>query len=141
MKIEGPRPPTLAGGARRGSGAAAPGFAPSVDAPQRASPTTGVSGVTSLDSILALQGDEPPAQRRARQARRGRDALDVLEKLERGLLLGRAPGSLRADMESLQRASQATGDAGLDDLLREIDTRLAVEVAKLDQLRNIRGVA
>jgi hypothetical protein len=90
--------------------------------------------VTPLDAIIALQAEEPGPQRRARQARRGRDVLDALERLERGLLVGRAPASLRAELEHLQYAAQPTGDEGLDEILREIDTRLVVELAKLDRL-------
>lgn len=94
----------------------------------------GVGGVTPLDAILALQTDETPGKRRTRQLRRGGQALDVLERLEHGLALGRAPASLRAELDTLRRSSEATGEAGLDAVLLEIDTRLAVEAAKLDLL-------
>jgi hypothetical protein len=132
MKVEGPRGPAPTGNARRTGASAASGFSPSVDAPQRAAASTGVNGVAALDAVLALQMDEPPAQRRARQLKRGHDALNALDELEQGLLLGRAPGRLRADLARLQAQSQMTGDAGLDAVLREIDTRLAVEAAKLE---------
>jgi Class II flagellar assembly regulator len=132
MKIETGRSVTPPNGPRR-AGAPAPGFAPAADAPQRASAAAGVAGLTPLDAILALQGEEPPARRRARQAKRGAAALDALEVLERGLVFGRAPGGLRAEMESLRHGGEATGEAGLDSVLREIDTRLAVELAKLDR--------
>jgi len=132
MKIEAGRGVTPSNGTRR-AGVAAPGFAPAAEAPQRAAATLGVRGLTPLDAILALQADEPPAQRRARQARRGADALDALEKLELGLAFGHAPASLRGDMESLRRGAETTNEAGLDAVLREIDTRLAVELAKLDR--------
>jgi hypothetical protein len=134
MKIESGRRIGPASAPRR-AGAVAPGFAPAeTDAPQRAAAASGVGAVASIDTILALQADEPQAQRRARQRRRGSTALDTLERLEHALLEGRAPASLRAELESLRRASAPTGDAGLDDVLREIDIRLAVEAAKLDRL-------
>ena len=136
MKVEKSR------GVGQGSGprptAAAPGFAPTLDAPQRVVAASSLSGVTPLDAILALQADDRPAQRRARQARRGLDVLDALERLEEGLVLGRAPGSLRADLENLRCGGEITGEDGLDAVLREIDTRLAVELAKLE--RTLRGV-
>lgn len=134
MKIEGPRNVSASSGARRAGGSAAPGFSPDIEAPHRAAAATGVSAVTSLDAILALQSEEQPQQRRARQTKRGKAALDALERLETGLLLGRAPGGLKRELESLQRASQLTGDPGLDDVLREIDTRIAVELAKLERV-------
>lgn len=133
MKIESGRRVAPSSAPRRAA-TAAPGFAPGTEAPQRASAASSVSAVTPLDVILALQADEPAAQRRARQLRRGRDALDALERLEEGLLLGRAPGALRAELESLRRDAALTGETGLDDVLREIDIRLAVEAAKLDRL-------
>lgn len=135
MKIESGRGVAPSSGAKRaGSASAAPGFSPSVDAPEHAVAASGTTAVASLDVILALQGEEPPAQRRARQAKRGQEALDALEELEQGLLLGRAPAALKAQLERLHYAGEATDDPRLDAILREIDIRLAVEAAKLDQL-------
>ena len=134
MKIEGPRGVSAQNSTRRPNTTAAPGFAPAADEPQRAAPASSVSAVTSLDALLALQADEPGAQRRARQARRGRDALSALEKLEQGLLLGHAPAALRTELEALRGGAQRTGEPGLDEVLREIDTRVEVELAKLDRI-------
>lgn len=135
MKIESGRGVGPSTGAKRAGGTAAPGFAPSgPDAPQKSAASTGVSGVTALDAILALQVEEQPGGRRARQARRGREALDVLEKLERALVMGHAPASIRADLDHAQRGAEETGEQGLDEVLREIDIRLAVEAAKLDRM-------
>jgi len=134
MKIEPGRnvgPTSTAGKAGK---AAAPGFAPAMDAPQRAAAASPTGAVTPLDAILALQGGENPAQRRSRQTRRGQEALDALEELEQGLLLGRAPGALRGRLEALQRRAEPTGDERLDEVLNEIDIRLAVEAAKLDRI-------
>lgn len=131
MKIENNRPVASVLALRRGAQSGAAGFAPELEAGQRASAATGASGVASIDAILALQGEERAPGRRARQTRRGRDALDALQSLEEGLLLGRAPGSLKHRLEMLGRGSEATGDAELDGVLREIDTRVAVELAKL----------
>lgn len=135
MKIEGGRPVTGASGAKKSGGAAAaPGFSPSVEAPQSTAATARTSSLTALDALIALQTDEPPARRRARQAKRGSDALDALESLEQGLVTGRAPGGLKAELERLSRGVELTGEPGLDDVLREIDTRLAVELAKLERV-------
>ena len=135
MKIESGRPVTGAGGAKKSGGAtAAPGFSPSVEAPQSAAPASRTAPLTALDSIIALQTDEPPARRRARQAKRGADALDALERLEQGLVNGRAPAALKVELERLIHSGELTGEAGLDDVLREIDTRLAVELAKLERV-------
>lgn len=133
MKIESGRNVSSAGGSRKAGPAAAPGFAPAVDGPQRTSAASSAGPVTSLDALMALQADaEAPGQRRARQTRRGRDALDTLDKLMRGLALGAAPGGLVAEMKHLRRNAEATGDEGLDAVLTEIDIRLEVELAKLE---------
>ncbi|MFT3727330.1 MAG: flagellar assembly protein FliX [Terricaulis sp.] len=133
MKVESGRGVGSAGGAKRAGAQAATGFAPEMGGAEQPRAVTGVSGVTALDAVLALQGEEDPMQRRGRQARRGRAVLDVLEDLAKGLLHGRAPAALRSELERLQRGSELTGDEGLDDVMREIDTRLAVEVAKLER--------
>lgn len=134
MKIEPGRNVGSSGASGKATKTAAPGFAPAAEAPQRTAAAAPTGAVASLDSILALQGDESPNQRRARQRRRGEEALDTLEELERGLLFGRASGGLRSKLEALQGRSEKTGDPGLDAVLHEIDVRLAVEAAKLERL-------
>jgi hypothetical protein len=132
MKIE-PGKSVSAPTPRRGAEATASGFAlPSEPAP-RVAPTTATMALTPLDALLALQSDEPSRQRRARQTKRGHDALAALEEVARGLLLGRVPAGLQAELDRLRGAAELTGETGLDDLLREIDTRLAVEAAKLER--------
>ena len=132
MKIESGRgvgPSSSASGARR---TAAPGFAPATDAPARAAGAAATSAAASLDAILALQAEGLEPERRRRQVRRGKDALDALENLEKALAEGVAPASLRTRLESLRRAAEQTGEPDLDSLLLEIDTRVAVELAKLE---------
>ena len=134
MKIESGR--GVAASSSSGSGprrAAAPGFAPATDAPARAAAAASVSAAASLDAILALQAEGLEPERRARQVRRGKGALDALEELEKALAEGVAPASLRARLEGLRRAAEQTGEPDLDALLLEIDTRVAVELAKLEQ--------
>jgi hypothetical protein len=136
MKIESGRGVTPSGGGRKAGGTAgASGFSPAIDGPQRTAAASASAAVTSLDAILALQAEDGPPQRRARQARRGRAALDALEQLEQGLLLGRAPASVATELQRLHAGAEITGDEGLDSVLREIDTRVAVELAKLERLR------
>jgi Class II flagellar assembly regulator len=134
MKIESGRPIAPSSSARRSAGAAAPGFAPALDGPGKPAPASAASAVPSMDAILALQGESVETERRKRQMRRGKAALDALETLERGLALGRAPGGLRAELEVLRRGAERTGEAGLDALMLEIDTRVAVELAKLERV-------
>lgn len=132
MKIENARGVGSAGGAKRGGQVAAPGFAPATDAPQRTAAATSAQSVAGLDTILALQAEMLDPDRRRRQVKRGTAALDALEDLQRGLATGRAPGRLKTELERLRRGGEMTGEPGLDSALLEIDTRLAVELAKLE---------
>jgi hypothetical protein len=132
MKIEGGRGIGSANGTRRAGQTAAPGFAPATEAPQRTSAASATGSVAALDTILALQAEGFDPDRRRRQVKRGTAALDALEQLARGLAMGRAPATLRAELEGLRRGGETTGEGGLDSTLREIDTRLAVELAKLE---------
>ena len=133
MKIESGRSVSASGKAPRAGQAAAGGFAPAAEASQRTAPATPASAVASLDAILALQGDgAPPRERWARQVKRGRAVLDELDELVRALAMGGASSGLRQRLEALRPGGEATGEASLDGLMLEIDTRLEVELAKLD---------
>ena len=132
MKIEGTRGVGQTQSAKR-AGAAAPGFSAPSDEPQRVGAAFGVQAAPALDSVLALQAEGFDPGRRARQVRRAHEALDVLTKLEQGLVTGRAEGGLVADLQALHAASAPTGEPGLDAVLLEIDTRVAVELAKLER--------
>ena len=132
MKIENGRSVGAASGARRAGAAAAPGFTPAAPGAQAIAGAQAPSPTHSIDAILALQAEGFDAGRRARQAARGKSALDALEELARGLVSGRAGGSLKQRLEDLARGAENTGEAGLDAVLLEIDTRLAVELAKLE---------
>jgi hypothetical protein len=132
MKIESGRGVGASSTTRRAGGAAAPGFNPSPEAPQRVASAAPAGAVAALDALMALQGEADPMQRRARQARRGRAALDALDELVKGLVLGALPDGVRAHLQKLRHAAETTGEAGLDSVLLEIDTRVEVELAKLE---------
>jgi hypothetical protein len=86
----------------------------------------------TIDALLAMQSvNEDPAERRRRSVQRGRGALDLLDELKMAMLAGAPNPSallrLRAAAADLKTAS---GDAGLDAVLSEIDLRVEVEIAK-----------
>jgi hypothetical protein len=136
MKIDGARPVGASGAANRGAAAAAPGFAPALQAGERATAVSATTPAPSLDAVLALQGGLAP-DARSRQARRGRRLLDALDRVRAALLNGVAPAALREELRALGRQAETTGDDGLDALMREIDTRAAVELAKLDRAAGV----
>lgn len=132
MKIESGRSVAPASTGRKAEAASGAGFAPATDGPAKTAAASAVAAAQPLDAILALQAEGFHAERRARQVKRGQAALDALQDLESALLSGLAPAELRARLESLRRGAERTEEDGLDDVMREIDTRLAVELAKLD---------
>jgi len=75
-----------------------------------------------------------PLERRRRAVSRAGRILDVLEDMKRGLL---DDGLRPQDMERLRRAVRderlGTDDPKLEGVLDEIETRAAVELAKLEQ--------
>ncbi len=138
MKVSGPSGPSATGGARPAtSQAAAGGFAP-IMAPA-ASGAAGVSGaggvstVSSLDALIALQEVGGPLERRRRATGRASRILEALEDLKLELLAG---GLTPTIVEALTRAVRdqraLTDDPRLEGVLDEIETRAAVELAKLE---------
>ncbi|MFI4935658.1 MAG: flagellar assembly protein FliX [Caulobacterales bacterium] len=138
MKVSGPSGASPAG-APTGARPAAPagGFAPilSPAAPETAGVATasGIAQVGSLEALIALQGVGGPLERRRRAAGRAGGILDALEGLKIDLLEGRlSPGSIEALTRAVHEQRVHTEDPRLEGLLDEIETRAAVELAKLE---------
>ena len=84
--------------------------------------------------MLALQEVGGPTERRRKAVRRAGIILDVLDDLKIAVLDGDiAPATLGRLIEAVRQERARTGEAGLEDLLDEIETRAAVELAKLEQ--------
>ncbi|HKT53153.1 MAG TPA: flagellar assembly protein FliX [Caulobacteraceae bacterium] len=123
--------------ARGATSAPAGGFSvPDASAATEAAPASqlvGATGVGSIDALLALQGVASPLERRRKAVRRAGVLLDVLDDLKVALLDGGVPSqTLGRLIEAIRQERAQTGDAKLEDLLDEIETRAAVELAKLD---------
>ena len=137
MKVNGTSGLGPAGGAARPRGADGQGFrlpaAEAAAAPSQAARASGVSGVMSVDAILALQEMGGPLERRRRAVRRAGRLLDVLDEVKLGLLSGEMSGSrLEALRAAIRDEREATQDTRLEGVLDEIETRAAVELAKLE---------
>ena len=142
MKVTGSSPVGSLGSAR---GAARPsggqgGFSlPSTTTAGAASDiarSVGVGGVSSVDALIALQDVGGPLERRRRAMGRAGRILDVLDEVKIALIDGAVSGR---DLDRLMRAVReermATDDTQLEGILNEIETRAAVELAKLEQAR------
>jgi len=134
MRITGSNAASLSGtstAARRagaGSTFSLSGFEPA----STPAPTTALRSVAGLDSLLALQGVEDPTEKKKRAVSRGRTALDVLDELKLGMIGGTLETSTIARLKvAAQGLTDVTGDPGLDEVMAQIDLRVAVELAKV----------
>lgn len=124
---------------RKAGSVAAPGFAEALAAAE------GVGGVESVESVShvgavggvgsllgAQEVDEREARRR-KAVKQGRFTLEVLERLRDALLMGTLPITTIAQLEKLVAEQRdETTDPTLRQILAEIETRAAVELAKLE---------
>ena len=101
------------------------------DAPQATSPTIALRTLGGIDALIALQGVEDPGERRRRAIKQGRRALDALDELKLGLLGGCLDQAMLLRLKSVAAdLRDGSGDEKLDQVLGEIDLRVAVELAK-----------
>lgn len=123
--------PARSGGGFRIVGASAPA------GPVAASNVGGVGGVMGVGALLALQDVESATQRRRRSVGRAGRLLDELDGLKIALLGGDLdPGQLERLGKAIREQRSATDDPKLEGLLDEIETRAAVELAKLETPRH-----
>jgi len=132
MRISGPNGTSLATAptvTRRLSGGT---FMPAeASAPQAQSAAVALRTLGGIDALIALQGIEDPVERRRRAVKHGRRALDALDELKLGLLAGTLDQATMLRLKAVAvDLHDASGDAGLDQVLAEIDLRVAVELAK-----------
>jgi hypothetical protein len=99
--------------------------------PQAQSAAVALRTLGGIDALIALQGIEEPAGRRRRAVKHGRRALDALDELKLGLLAGNLDqGTLLRLKSAATDLGDGSGDERLDQVLAEIDLRVAVELAK-----------
>ncbi len=95
-------------------------------------PSASVTGVSSIDALLALQAVGDPTERKRRAVGRATKILDVLDEVKVSLLEGAvSPAALDRLMTAVRDQRDQTDDARLEGVLNEIETRAAVELAKL----------
>lgn len=118
---------------QRSSGSTA--FSKQVSGDAATESATGVSGsapIAAVDALWALQEVPDATTGRSKGLIRADEMLEMLEEVRKGILLGAisAPNLRKlADMARNQKSD--TGDEKLDSLLREIELRAEVELAKL----------
>jgi hypothetical protein len=132
MRVTGPNGTAIAGppvAARRTGGGT---FTLSeASTPQAQSPAVALRTLGGIDALIALQGIEDPLERRRRAVKHGTRALDALDELKLGLLSGTLDQATMLRLKAVAAdLKDSSGDARLDQVLSEIDLRVAVELAK-----------
>lgn len=140
MKVQGPGGLTPAGGGKPGAKVGGGGFSlGQAAAPSSAAPAAragGVSGVASVDALLALQEMGGPLERRRKAVNRAGRILDVLDEVRIALIDGEVSGgALDRLVRAIRAEREGTDDPRLEGVLNEIETRAAVELAKLERAR------
>ncbi len=101
------------------------------DTPHAASAAVALRTLGGIDALVALQGIEDPVERRRRAVKYGRRALDALDEIKVGLLAGTLDQATMLRLKAVAvDLHDTSGDDGLDQVLAEIDLRVAVELAK-----------
>lgn len=140
MKVNGPNSLGSTSAPRGGGQGAAGGFSlPNVGGAGDVAATArmaGPVGVGSIDALLALQEVGGPLERRRKAVRRAGVILDVLDEVKLALLDGDLPpAALERLISAVKLERGEADDARLQGLLDEIETRAAVELAKLEMSR------
>lgn len=123
---------------RKSAPAAGPSFRSHLDqatggVDEVASPAGG-STVSPVQSILAAQeaGDHEESLGRRQLIQRGADILDRLDEIRHELLTGAVSRSRLENLSQMLRVRKAaTSDPKLRELIKEIELRAEVEIAKL----------
>jgi hypothetical protein len=134
MKVSGPSSATPSGASKGARPASSGGFSLGGAAPAVAATRTAATGpVASLEALIALQEVGGPLERRRRAMGRASRILDVLDEVKEALLGGElSPDALERLTRAVRDQRESTDDPGLEAVLDEIETRAAVEMAKLE---------
>jgi len=132
MRVAAPNGTSIATALPATRRTAAGGFAlAQTEQPQAPNAAVALRTLGGIDALIALQGIEEPAERRRRAVKHGRRALDALDELKLGLLAGTLDQGTLLRLKSVAvDLKDGSGDEKLDQVLAEIDLRVAVELAK-----------
>jgi hypothetical protein len=137
MKVDGPNGVGSTATTRGAARGAAGGFSlPDAGEVADTAPASRMSptlGVSSIDALLALQEVGGPLERKRKAVRRAGAILDVLDEVKLALLDGGvSPAALERLMSAVRLERGGADEPRLQGLLDEIETRAAVELAKIE---------
>lgn len=100
-------------------------------------PVASVSSLTSIGSLLAVQGVQGPDEAltgKGRAVANASETLDILDEIKLGLLAGEAPAAqLQGLLERVETDRETVDDPELENVLDHIELRARVELAKYGQ--------
>ena len=132
MRVAAPNGTSIATALPATRRTAAGGFAlAQTEQPQAPNAAVALRTLGGIDALIALQGVEDPVERRRRVVKHGRRALDALDELKLALLSGTLESSALLRLKTVASdLKEGSGDDKLDQVLSEIELRVAVELAK-----------
>ncbi len=139
MKVSGPDSTQKVSGTKKTSKAGSTGgvqFGSLLETGETEAPahTSATGVIAGIDSLLAAQEVDDPAQRSARKRMRarGEDVLKQLDKLRLGMLTGTlSVGNLLDIADVVATHRERINDPQLSSILDEIDLRAQIEIAKM----------
>lgn len=100
----------------------------------RPSSTSATQAMQSTEALLILQEDDTPKQRKRKFIKRGNDLLSELDQLKAKLLSGHvSPSDLKRLTALLSQRSDSVDQPDMNELMRHIELRAHVELAKLQR--------
>ncbi|MES2729287.1 MAG: flagellar assembly protein FliX [Pseudomonadota bacterium] len=142
MKITGPGATDKTTATRRSQGAGkagAAGFSDLLGGAEdvsEAAPSAATHAIANIDSLLAAQASDDPADRASRGRMMGRadNVLDALEGVRRSILAGTLTVGQVVDIADVVASHrEKIADPQLTALLDEVDLRAQIEIAKMAQ--------
>ncbi|WP_010545182.1 flagellar assembly protein FliX [Sphingomonas elodea] len=113
------------------SGYASPaGEQPAPPTPPLAVP--GAVPATSVQALVAIAVNNPVAERRRKQARDAERGIDALDRLHKELVAGTPNVARLREIAAWSQTISTPEEPTLAELMRDIDLRVRVELAKLD---------
>ncbi len=121
--------------ATRKSGASGAGFSLEQQAStSRPSSASSTQATQNTEALLAIQEDNTPQQRKRKFVKRGHDLLNELDQLKAKLLSGNVtPADLKRLSAFLSQRSDTVEQPEINELMRHIELRAHVELAKLQR--------
>ena len=103
-------------------------------------PVTESAPVSGINPMLGLQEISDEEVQRKKLLKQGKQTVESLHELQHALLTGSVPASLLERLDGyVQEQRQESTDPQLDAILDDIELRAAVEMAKLEKARSLKG--